>query len=217
MLPAFAASVLSGLFWLWYFNRYDQQREPWPLLGKCVLWGALAVLPALIWEAPFRGLLQSPRVLTTQILLSFLVVGLGEEAFKLLAAYLAAGLSPEFNQPIDGIIYAIAAAVGFSIVENILYIRAFGPLAAPFRGSIASLAHIAFSGLAGYYLGKARFSSSKLDLLKGVGTAAFLHGLYDFLLIAHLASPLIIAVFMIAIHYFLLNAIHKAKKASLLR
>ena len=134
------------------------------------MFGALAVIPALSWEAPYRDLLQGSNSLPVQLALSFLVVGLGEEFFKLLAVYLAVGRAEEFSEPMDGILYAIAGGIGFSVVENVLYILAFGLAAAPLRGTAASLAHIAFSGLAGYYLGRARFGTKPLrTAATGVG------------------------------------------------
>ena len=62
------ASLLPGLFWLWYFRRYDVgDREPAGTLIRCLVAGALAVLPALAWEAPFRDQLQSPNSLPVQL------------------------------------------------------------------------------------------------------------------------------------------------------
>ena len=184
MLTVLLASLVPGLFWLWYFNRYDvRDKEPVSRLMLCMFFGALGVIPALSWEAPFSQLLKASNSLPVQLGLSFFVVGLGEEFFKLVAVYLAVARSEHFNEPIDGIIYAIATAIGFSVVENTLYISAFGLMVAPLRGTIATLAHIAFSGLAGYFLGKARFSSRPLpQIASGLATAAFTHGLYDFLL-----------------------------------
>ncbi|HHY10926.1 MAG TPA: PrsW family intramembrane metalloprotease [Firmicutes bacterium] len=214
MLSIIAASILPGIFWLWYFNRYDvREKEPLSKIMLCVLTGALAVLPALIWEAPFQNLLRAPAGWGQRLLISFFVVGLGEEFFKLLAVYLAVFRAPEFNEPIDGIIYSTAAAVGFSVVENVLYISAFGLSIAPLRGTIASLAHIAFSGLAGFYLAKARFTGQSGHLGRGLLAAAFLHGLYDFLLISRLASPFVIVVLVAFAHYLLLRAIRRAQNA----
>jgi RsiW-degrading membrane proteinase PrsW (M82 family) len=210
------ASLLPGLFWLWYFNRYDIfDKEPLAKLGQCLLFGALVVLVALAWEAPFGKLLQTTNSLVVQLVLSFFVVGLGEEFFKLLATYLAVAQSPEFNEPMDGIVYAIATSIGFSVIENIFYISSFGLTIAPLRGTIATLAHIAFSGLAGSYLGKAKFSPRpKYELLKGLTLASFLHGLYDFLLITHIASPVVLVLFILALHYWLLHGIRQALGSS---
>lgn len=216
MLIAFVASLVPGMFWLWYFNRYDVgDKEPLGKLGLCMAVGALAVIPALIWEAPFRDLLQSSRSLGIQLGLSFLVVGLGEEFFKLAAVYLSVFRSRHFNEPMDGIIYAIAAGIGFSVVENVLYISAFGLVVAPLRGTVASLAHIAFSGLAGFFLGRARFSNTPwVQAALGLAAAALAHGLYDFLLITHLASPLVLVLLILALQYVLFMAIRHTAKSS---
>jgi len=208
------ASLLPGLFWLWYFRRYDVgDREPAGTLIRCLVAGALAVLPALAWEAPFRDQLQSPNSLPVQLALSFLVVGLGEELFKLLAVYLAIGRSQKFSEPMDGILYAIAGGIGFAVVENVLYISAFGLVAAPLRGTAAVLAHIAFSGLAGYYLGRARFGAKPMPTMAvGLAVAAAAHGLYDFLLISPLVSPFVVLLLIAALQYALFAAISRAAK-----
>jgi RsiW-degrading membrane proteinase PrsW (M82 family) len=210
------ASLVPGLFWLWYFNRYDVgDKEPWGKLAQCMLLGALAVIPALSWEAPFRGLFDRSHSLLTQLGLSFLVVGLGEELFKLVAVYLAVGRSEEFSEPMDGIIYAIAVAVGFSVVENILYISAFGLVVAPLRGTIATLAHIAFSGLAGFFLGKAKFSPRPWPTLAaGLALSALAHGFYDFLLITQQVSPIMLILTVIGLQYLLFMAIQRAVRSS---
>lgn len=213
------SSLLPGLFWLWYFNRYDVvEKEPLARLGLSLLFGSLSVVFALIWEAPFSTILQTAKSIKMQLVVSFLVVGLGEETIKFLATYLAIRQSPEFNEPMDGIVYSIATAIGFAIIENILYISSFGLTVAPLRGTIATLAHIAFSGLAGYYLGRARFSAKPISLLiKGVILASFLHGLYDFILITQLVSPLVLVIFVLFLHYWLLNYIKRAVVSSPLR
>lgn len=214
----FLASLLPGLFWLWYFERYDVgDKEPLGKLLLCLFFGALAVIPALSFEAPFRNLLQTPNSFVLQMGLSFLVVGLGEELFKLVAVYLAVAQSSEFSEPMDGIIYAIAASIGFSVVENILYISAFGLVVAPLRGTIATLAHIAFSGLAGFFLGRSKYSPNpRRELAVGLGVAAFFHGLYDFLLISGLASPFVLVFFIIGLHYLLLRIMHGVNRKSTL-
>lgn len=212
MVGAVLASLIPGLFWLWYFRRYDVgDTEPAARLVQCLLFGALAVIPALSWEAPYRDLLQGSNSLPVQLALSFLVVGLGEEFFKLLAVYLAVGRAEEFSEPMDGILYAIAGGIGFSVVENVLYILAFGLAAAPLRGTAASLAHIAFSGLAGYYLGRARFGTKPLrTAATGLAVAAGAHGLYDFLLITQTVSPPVVVLLIAGLQYLLFAAIGRA-------
>ncbi|NMB02895.1 MAG: PrsW family intramembrane metalloprotease [Firmicutes bacterium] len=216
MLVVFLASFVPGLFWLWYFNRFDVgDKESLGRLFLCMVFGAFAVIPALSWEAPFKNLLQGSNSLSLQLGLSFLVVGLGEELFKLVAVYLAASRTPEFSEPMDGIIYAIATAIGFSVVENILYISAFGLVVAPLRGTVATLAHISFSGLAGYFLGRAKFSDQVLSNLGvGLAVATFAHGLYDFLLITNFVSPVVLVLLIGGLQYLLFVAIRRALASS---
>jgi RsiW-degrading membrane proteinase PrsW (M82 family) len=211
----FLASLIPGLFWLWFFRRYDVgDKEPAARLALCMLFGALAVLPTLSWEAPFREQLQNTNAPLVQLALSFLVVGLGEELFKLVAVYLAVIGAEEFSEPMDGILYAIATGIGFSVVENILYISAFGLAVAPLRGTIAVLAHISFSGLAGSFLGRARFEDRPFfTLAKGLAVAVWAHGLYDFLLITEAFSPLTVVVYIGMLQYMLFAAIRRAVKS----
>ena len=52
----------------------------------------------------------------------FLVIGPCEELAKFLAVRLFVYRNKEFNEPLDGIIYAAAAALGFASLENVLYV-----------------------------------------------------------------------------------------------
>ncbi len=210
------ASLLPGIFWLWFFNRYDYlEKEPVINLILTSLAGAVAVVPALIWETPFARLLTTTNSVLVQFGLSFLVVGFGEELFKWLAVFFSAYKSAQFNEPMDGIIYGTAAAIGFSVVENVLYISSFGMSIAPLRATISTLAHIAFSGLGGYYLGLAKFSERpRVMLVRAVAVATLLHGAFDFLLITRLASPLVLVLAVLGLQALLFKAMERAVRIS---
>lgn len=178
------------------------------MLLKTGIFGAIAVLPAIAIEYPFRSALQGGVNWFTAFWVSFAVVGFGEELVKLLAVYLAVYSAKHFDEPVDGMIYAIAAGIGFSVVENVLYISSFGLAIAPLRAVIASLAHASFSGIAGYYLGRAKFSlQPTAEAARGLFVAAFLHGAYDFILITQLVSPLFVIVLVGILHFVLLRLI----------
>ncbi|HHT72670.1 MAG TPA: PrsW family intramembrane metalloprotease [Firmicutes bacterium] len=201
------AAFLPGAFWIWYFHRRDRfDREPLPMLLKAFGCGALAVIPALAFEYPFRGFLQGELGLGAALWLSFGVVGFGEELVKLLAVYLAVYHSQHFDEPVDGIMYAVTVGMGFSVVENVLYISAFGLEIAPLRASVASLAHASFSGISGYFLGKGKFLGSPFShAVQGLFWAAVLHGAYDFILITQVISPLFVIALVAILHYVLLR------------
>jgi RsiW-degrading membrane proteinase PrsW (M82 family) len=125
----------------------------------------------------------------------FLVIGPAEELAKFLAVRLFVYRNKEFNEPLDGIIYAAAAALGFASLENVLYVIdwhtghvQWGALG--IRSLFALPGHVIFSTTWGYALGRKKFDVS-YRVWPMVLLAALLHGLYDFLLIYKPLSPLI--------------------------
>lgn len=142
------------------------------------------VIPAGLIEFPFRQLILSPPSLLVAFLVVTGVVGLGEESLKILAVRMSAYRTDEFNEVLDGVLYGAAAALGFAATENVLYTVAFGWQVGPVRAVITSLAHSAFTGVAGFYLGLAKLrGGGALMALRGVAIASVLHGVYDFLLL----------------------------------
>ncbi len=199
-------SLIPGILWVRFFYYKDRfEQEPLFLLARVFFAGAVAVVFAALFEYPFRSFLTKELSLITKALISFFVIGFGEEFFKAAAVYFTAYGSYELNEPVDGIIYGITAGIGFSVVENVLYTAAFGLSIVPFRAVTASLAHACFSGIFGVFCGRAKFGQKPYtDLLKGLVYAAFMHGLYDFIIISQLFSPLA-AVIMVVLSYFLLR------------
>ena len=51
--------------------------------------------------------------------LAFIVAGFTEELFKFLVVRTTIYKSPYFDEPIDGLVYSSAAALGFASLENI--------------------------------------------------------------------------------------------------
>ncbi len=207
LVTVYAVSLLPALAWAWFFRERDlYEKEPLGALMWTFLTGMLAVAPAILLEEPFRAMMETGSVLS-RILIAFLVVGLGEEALKLLAVYVSAYRRVEFTEVIDGMIYSITAALGFAAVENTLYILAFGIRIAPARALISSLAHGAFSGVGGYHLGLARFSSRDgiREVVIGLVLAAFLHGVYNTLITLRLLSPLSV-ILLTGILYWLVSS-----------
>lgn len=128
--------------------------------------GALAGLPflglryLLLW-------LNSDSVLLTGIF-SIIIFAAMEEMAKLSASiFVVTKHKLEFNQVIDGVVYAITAALGFAFVENIIYFATFlssnsdvgdALYITAYRSFGTMLAHTIFSGLAGLIWAYAYFS-----------------------------------------------------------
>ena len=95
-------------------------------------------------------------------------------------------LHSELDEPLDGIIYGVAVALGFASVENAVYLAASDDvLLVVMRSFTATLAHVVFGGSLGFFLGLARFARPlrRLWLLPmGFVVSVTLHGLYDLFL-----------------------------------
>src|SRR5690606_34909890 len=89
----------------------------------------------------------------------------------------------EFDEPFDGIVYAVMVSLGFAATENIAYVVQGGYEVALLRAFTAVPAHATFGIMMGYYMGKAKFSLRRQQLnLLGLFLATLFHGAYDFFL-----------------------------------
>jgi protease PrsW len=170
----FAIALAPALFWFWFFARRDRNPEPAWLLLRTFAWGMAMVLPAVLLESAIEGAFGMMAV--------FLLVGLIEEGCKFLAA-LSVVKRQEFDEPIDGLIYATAAALGFATLENVLYLMNHGAGLIFVRGSISTLGHILFAGTWGYAMSLKRFSGGRYLLRRGWLLAALLHTIFNSLLL----------------------------------
>jgi RsiW-degrading membrane proteinase PrsW (M82 family) len=87
-----------------------------------------------------------------------------------------------FNEPFDGIVYAVMVSMGFATLENVFYVFNFGYTTGVLRMFTAVPAHATFGILMGYYLGLAKFSHTRgliLTLVALLVPTAF-HGAYDY-------------------------------------
>jgi RsiW-degrading membrane proteinase PrsW (M82 family) len=158
--------------------RDKYKREPRQLIGITFLLGALGIVPATIIEL----LLGFGNILIT----TFLSVAVVEETMKYLAVRAKAYNSSNFNEVMDGIVYGVAAGLGFATVENIFYVLGFGTIStALVRAFMSVPSHAAYGGIMGFYLGMAKpfcLTSKQHErklILTGLAIAILLHGLYD--------------------------------------
>ncbi len=114
-LLAIAAGIGPVLVWLWIWEHEDKHPEPAKLVTYAFIGGALGVFVAL----PLESLTSN---IFTTIPLTILVWAAIEEAIKYSAAYITTLWRAENDEPIDGMMYMITAALGFSAVENAFFI-----------------------------------------------------------------------------------------------
>lgn len=185
MVIALAPAIALGLG-VYFTDRFD--KEPLPVLFKVFLWGCISVVPTVIVERTlsyfnfFSGIAGSAFS-------AFLVAGLTEEFFKREVVLRAVFRAKAFNEKLDGIIYAVFAALGFAAIENIMYVFVSYP-ANPYiglqRGIFSVPTHVLLGVTMGYYLSLAKFSYNtnfeRMYLRKAWIIPALMHGFYDFIL-----------------------------------
>lgn len=209
------------------YVRDKYEREPLGRVLTVYFLSFFAVIPAAIVEMRFLG--HEPLNLIGIVLSAFFIIGFSEEGSKYLALRLLVLKQRFFNEVYDGILYAVAASLGFATVENILYV-AFsgdGALSVALLRSILSVpGHALWGVMMGYYVGVAHFEPDPRrarDLVwKGLLLAIFWHGLYDFFAFGsdvvppEIASYFVIAVFLvIGINWIIgVRLIHLAQEQS---
>lgn len=128
---------------------------------------------------------------TSNTLYFFLVIAFIEEYMKYAAVRFLIINRPDFDEPIDAMIYMMTAALGFAAIENALFLV---PL---FNQSIlsgveltanrflgANLLHALSSGIVGFFLARAFFSPRRHHFVAiGVVLASVLHAAFNYLII----------------------------------
>src|SRR4030042_2209104 len=175
------------LFLLWYFYHRDKyEPEPKKKIFYVFILGCFTVIPAAIFEI---FLIKWLNYFTTGILnvfiMSFFIIAPIEELLKFLVVIIAVYNSFEFDEVMDGIVYTVAASLGFATIENIMYVLSHGVKTGIARAFLAVPGHAFFGAVMGYYLGKAKFNKNKEVglIILGIILAIFAHGLYDFVLL----------------------------------
>ncbi|MFD0990842.1 PrsW family intramembrane metalloprotease [Mariniflexile jejuense] len=176
--------IIIVILYIYFKDRYEKEPKEL-LLYNFLLGGFVSILITTILYYIFNIIL--PLTNTTSVLQQFIkaffVVGFSEEFSKYLIVRYYSQTHKEFNEPFDGIVYAVVVSMGFAATENIFYVLEGGYATALSRAFTAIPAHASFGILMGYYMGKAKFSNNKvLYNLTGLLFAIIFHGAYDFFL-----------------------------------
>jgi protease PrsW len=188
--------VLSAGLWIYFILKKDKiEREP--LLTFILVGlggGVISIVFASLSSGFFTALtgirfVNEPLAVPVAAALS-LFVGFSEEFFKCAAAMVLVRKLKEFDEPADGIIYAMAVSLGFAVIENIGYMVQNGVTVLIPRTFLAVPGHLGFGAVWGAGLAAAKFRHPKANMLRVVapylGVSALCHALYDFWLFAFL-------------------------------
>ena len=219
--PLLALAVMPGVLLMMYFYKKDRHEpEPTELVMKIMGWGALSILPAILLELILDPTLLKVSGLPQKSMLwlairAFLVIGLSEELCKYWVVKKKIYDDPELDEPYDGIVYCVAASLGFAIAENILYVASGGYGVGIMRAFLSLPAHAFFAVFMGYFIGLSKFTDHPEDQRRyriiAVAVATLAHGLYDFVLFTQV--PLIVLTVFPMMGIFWALALWKIRKS----
>ena len=200
VLISLVMAIAPALLLVVYYYRQDKRKpEPKGLIVKIFFLGILSIIPAILLELAVSTLqdLVSWWRLGYYLFKAFVVAAICEELIKLWVVKTVAYNNVHFDEVMDGVVYTIVASLGFACMENILYVLDRGWTVAVLRAFTAVPMHAVCSGMMGYYIGKAKFTSEKAEesilIKRGFWIAVGIHGLYDFLLFSVPVFGIVIA------------------------
>lgn len=202
-------ALLPGILIIIYIYRMDKvEKEPWGLILKLMILGALSCVPASFMENFIEGMLPSypPGTIQYAFTMAFIVAALCEEICKYFFLRFGSWRNPNFGYRFDGIVYGVAVAIGFAVLENVMYVMMGGLEVALMRGVMAVPLH-AFCGLfMGVFYGAAKraqieggssFAYSALALIVPI----IIHGIYDTLaFMGSSTATIILLAFVLAMY-----------------
>ncbi len=208
-------AIAPAIFWLWYFYQKDRY-EPEPLAWIATIYflGAFVTIPVAFIEGTIG-------LFTGDFLIAILVAPVVEEYAKFSIVKRTVYRSAEFDEPVDGIVYAAAAGLGFATLENIIYIfssyetsMVFALQTGVIRALLSVPGHALFSGMWGYALGQAKFmprSRRGRVIAGGLILAIVMHAVFNILLFDDIG----VAVLVLLITPFMWWLIHRRIRTSL--
>jgi RsiW-degrading membrane proteinase PrsW (M82 family) len=241
--------LLPSLIWLLFYLRKDVHPESNAMVLKIFFYGMIAAIIAALVEIGVSislAFLAAPMTKTLIYFLfsEFIVIALVEECSKFLIIKQKVISHSEFDEPVDAMIYMIIIALGFAAFENTLVLFSsfyfskgiiavgIGNIIADtvFISSLrflgATFLHVLASGIVGYFLALSFFNPKKrlTLIIKGLGLAALLHGLFNISIIVFeggakdqnlllsYSAVIFLIIFLSALGFFVSNRFGKLKK-----
>lgn len=183
LLPAIVLMVI--------IYRQDKiEREPFGLLFKLFLFGALSTIPASLLERISISFLSvvypNEYSILYDFIMYFAIVALAEEVCKYLFLR-TSWRHPAFNYRFDAVVYGAAVSLGFAAFENLLYVFQMGIGVAPIRAVTAVPLHAICGIYMGHYYGMAKacerygmVSHKRMYHILSLLVPIVIHGFYDF-------------------------------------
>jgi protease PrsW len=168
---------------LYIYLKDKHEREQLSLLLASFLYGVFSTLITLSISVPLEFLVTLRKGdLLHEFYDAFFKVALVEEFSKFLFVRFLLYPNKNFNEPFDGIVYAVMVSMGFATLENVMYVFQYGFQTGILRMFTAVPAHATFGVMMGYFLGKGKFTHRMAFYYSFIAllAATVFHGAYDY-------------------------------------
>lgn len=231
--------LTPSLFWLHFFTKKDCHPEKKSLIAQTFLMGIIISPIAILLQFSFAQFVSTisgvEQAITQNTSYFFLWAAVVEEIIKFYAIRMLIMRNPEFDEPVDAMIYMITAGLGFAAMENILVMFKVFPdgtqatlatWALRFTG--ATLLHALSSGLLGYFLAMSWFfrEHKKKMIFVGLIMATIFHFTFNTFLSAfdnrvtglvYSTSLLLVMAFLVSILFDKIKERHAISTVSLVK
>jgi len=199
-----------------YLKDSIRPEKPKHLLFTFLL-GALFAYPAHVLESYFSSYgYQNGTEWLPYTIFIFFGVALVNEVMKFIPVLLYPFSKSFFDEPLDGIVYCVFAAMGFALVKLLLFVPDLDWNAMWGKATLSVPAHGAFAMLTGYFLGRAQGRTDALRtryILSGLLWAVIAHGLYEWMLFNPYSEILKVASVLILLLVWIITLRLTAKHA----
>lgn len=189
-MERYSTLLISPLLFicLYFYLKYKYPKGEFRLLFMALLYGFIIALPLIaLDQAAHYFRIDGARSLRRMIMYSFIFIGFAHEFFKFLPLHYDITRRKIFGGAADGIVYAMAIALGLTTLFAIyysffgnhtegdwLYLITIGPMNA------------LFAVILGFFTGMGKMRKNRfIDSMTGLGAATFFHGVYRFTLLSN--------------------------------
>jgi RsiW-degrading membrane proteinase PrsW (M82 family) len=225
-----ALGAAPSLFLLVLFYLKDRyEPEPRGHVALAFVKGALAVLPSFYGALALEKLVGRTWLalggLPAKLFEAGVMAATVEEGSKWIIFMALIYWWSELDEPLDGVVYGVALALGFATVENVLDVLRDGLKVGLLRALFAVPAHALFGAVMGFYFGRAKLgrgAKQATPLGKGQRALSFalsllvpilFHTAYDFGLLELRDGWLYAAIGALSLFFwvFVLRRVHRAQ------
>ena len=194
--------LVPSLVWFSFYLKNDSHPEPKHLLSQTFLMGIIVSPIVLLLQIGFVSIgsliTNTPSVLVQTSTHYYVWAAFAEEYLKFIAIWFLILRNPAFDEPVDAMIYMIAAGLGFAAIENIIVLfrtidvgldEAIKVWALRFIGS--TLLHTLASAIVGYFLAMSWFfqNHKKKLIVIGLALATVFHFTFNLLIATFSGEP----------------------------